>query len=110
MDIQAFHAERNRLAEDAPDVCYELARLHMTDRSGDPNGVLQALRNASEMIYRALTVSEGANASAPSVVEIAVVPDEVATARSWFRLAIDRRSSIMCEGGYRPPRAGGIFD
>ncbi|MFG2919750.1 hypothetical protein ACGF0D_43660 [Kitasatospora sp. NPDC048298] len=90
IDIQAFHAERNRLAEDATDICYELARLRMTDHSGDPNGVLQALRNASEMIYRALMVSEGASASAPSVVEIAVALDEVVTARSWFRLAIDQ--------------------
>jgi hypothetical protein len=35
-------------------------------------------------------VSEGASVSAPSMVEIAVALDEVATARSWFRLAIDR--------------------
>ncbi|MBC3844635.1 hypothetical protein GXW82_44005 [Streptacidiphilus sp. 4-A2] len=91
IDILAFHAEQRRLAEEATGFCYDIARLRMADRwHGDPNDILRSLRNASDVIYHALMTGERTGAWAPSVTEIAVVLDEVATARSWFRLAVER--------------------
>ncbi len=69
------------------DICYGLARLRMAP-GGDPNGVLRALRNASEVIYTALKSNEFTNAPVSPAVRDAL--EAAASAQSWFRLTIDR--------------------
>ncbi|MFF0132023.1 hypothetical protein ACFYTG_41020 [Streptomyces mirabilis] len=97
VDIQTFHTEGSRLAGEAMDICYGLARLRMAGADGgDPNGVLRALRNASEVVYTALRNEELTDAPTPAAVRDAL--DTAASARSWFRLTIDR----LVEEQYRP--------